>query len=108
MPFKYKKILYFGLFILFVAAGSLVANVIYSYQVLVSGILGIAVLYLMFRKDKSIKDDPIEYLLSGTITEKVRTILSALAWGFVYFLSVMVILKMLTTLYHVFQTISLF
>lgn len=95
---RYKKFLYIVMLILCIVFGAYTANLVYRYQVVVNGMLGIATLYLMFRKHSLSNDGTIEELLLQTNKENFKGFFYLFASGFLGFLSFMVIAKMLSTL----------
>jgi hypothetical protein len=93
----YKKTLYNTLLIIIAIAGAFTANIIYPYEILVSGVLGIAFLFSLFRKRPRNNSGTIEELLLQTGTEKLKGFVYVFTISFAMFLSFMVIMKMVTT-----------
>ena len=97
MSSQTEKVVYIILMVLFAALGSLLANFVYSYQVLANGLLGISVVYLLTSKKQFITGGTIEDLLSHP--KRMRTLYLLAIDSFLLMLSIRMIYRMLVSLF---------
>ena len=85
MKTRFPPIKVVALIVLFVAAslGIRVANVIYHYDVIVRGTLGVSVIYLFLRVFWSSKKDPADE--SYKISNFVRYFIFTFIWGIIIY-----------------------